>query len=187
MNRIHFVQITWRLKSKTNQMNLYVSNLSYSMTDNELREAFERYGLVSHARIILDRETGRSRGFAFVEMPNDEEARAGINGLNNVDLAGRPLKVVEARPREERPYTPRPAGGGGPGGGAGGAGGGYKSGGGGGGGGYKGGGGGGGGYKGGGGGGGYKGGGGGGFRDKDKGSWDRGKRDGFGGGGGEWE
>lgn len=168
-------------------MNLYVSNLSYNMTDNELRESFERYGLVSHARIILDRETGRSRGFAFVEMPNDEEARAAINGLNNVELAGRPLKVVEARPREERPFSPRPAGGG-----AGGGGGGYKGGGGGGGG-YSGGGGGGGGYKGGGGGGGYKGGGGGGykggggggFRDKDKGNWDRGKRDGF--GGGDWE
>jgi hypothetical protein len=162
-------------------MNLYVSNLSYNMTDNELREAFERYGLVSHARIILDRETGRSRGFAFVEMPNDEEARAAINGLNNVELGGRPLKVVEARPREERPFTPRPSGGGGPGGGAGGGG--YKSGGA-----ASGG---GGGYKGGGGGGGYKGGGGGGggggYRDKGKGNWDRNKRDGFGGGGGDWE
>ncbi|TLD70190.1 RNA-binding protein [Phragmitibacter flavus] len=164
-------------------MNLYVSNLSYNLTDTELREAFERYGLVSHARIILDRETGRSRGFAFVEMPNDDEARAAINGLNNIDLGERPLKVVEARPREERPYTPRPAGGGGPGGGGGG---GYKSGGGGGGGGYKGGGGGGGGgYKGGGGGGGYKGGGGGGRGDKQ--SWDRGKRDGGFEGGGDWD
>lgn len=164
-------------------MNLYVSNLSYNLTDNELRETFERYGLVSHARIILDRETGRSRGFAFVEMPNDDEARAAINGLNNVELSGRPLKVVEARPREERPFTPRPSGGGGGAGGGGykSEGGGYKGGGGGG---YKGGGGGGGGYKGGGG-GGYKGGGGGGYRDKDKGNWDRGKRDGF--GGGDWE
>ncbi len=162
-------------------MNLYVSNLSYNLTDNELREAFERYGLVSHARIILDRETGRSRGFAFVEMPNDDEARAAINGLNNIEVSGRPLKVVEARPREERPFTPRPGGGGG-----GGGGGGFKGPGG-------GGGGGGGGYKGGGGGGGYKGGGGGGgggggYRDKEKRTWDRGKRgNDFGGGGGEWE
>src|SRR6187200_232308 len=109
---------------KTNQMNLYVSNLSYNLTDNELREAFERFGAVTHARIILDRETGRSRGFAFVEMPNDDEARAAINGLNSTELSGRPLKVVEARPREERPYTPRP--GGAAGGGAGGGGGGYK-------------------------------------------------------------
>ena len=152
-------------------MNLYVSNLSYNLTDNELREAFERFGAVTHARIILDRETGRSRGFAFVEMPNDDEARAAINGLNSSELSGRPLKVVEARPREERPYTPRPGGG------AGGGGGGGYAGGGGGGGGYKGG---GGGYKGGG------GGGGGGYRDKgSKGAWDRGKRGGgFGEGGG---
>lgn len=157
-------------------MNLYVSNLSYNLTDNELREAFERFGAVTHARIILDRETGRSRGFAFVEMPNDDEARAAINGLNNTELSGRPLKVVEARPREERPYTPRPGGGGG-GGAGGGGGGGY-----------------GGGYKGGGGGGGYKGGGGGGgggFRDKGgRGGWDRGKRGGGGfgeGGGDDWQ
>jgi hypothetical protein len=161
-------------------MNLYVSNLSYNLTDNELREAFERFGAVTHARIILDRETGRSRGFAFVEMPNDDEARAAINGLNSTELSGRPLKVVEARPREERPYTPRPGGGAAGGGGGGG----YKGGG--------GGGGGGGGYGGGGGGGGYKGGGGGGgYRDKgSKGGWDRGKRGGGfgegGGGGDEW-
>lgn len=149
-------------------MNLYVSNLSYNLTDNELREAFERFGAVTHARIILDRETGRSRGFAFVEMPNDDEARAAINGLNNTELSGRPLKVVEARPREERPYTPRPGGGGGAAAGGGG-GGGYK-----------------GAAGGGGGGGGYKGGGGGGYRDKgSKPSWDRGKRGGgFGEGGG---
>ncbi|MEY4485368.1 MAG: hypothetical protein RL693_2820, partial [Verrucomicrobiota bacterium] len=129
-------------QKKIIQMNLYVSNLSYDMTDVELREAFERFGLVSHARIILDRDTGRSRGFAFVEMANDDEARAAINGLNNVEQGGRPLKVVEARPREERPFTPRPGGGGGGGGGyggGGGGGGGYKGGGGGGGGGggYK--------------------------------------------------
>lgn len=139
-------------------MNLYVSNLAYSLTDTELREAFERYGFVSHARIILDRETGRSRGFAFVEMPNDDEARAAINGLNNIELSQRPLKVVEARPREERPYTPRQGGGGG--------GGNFRNDG--------------GGYKGGGGGGGYnKGGKGKGGRDRgDRHSWDRGKRDG---------
>lgn len=135
-------------------MNLYVSNLNYNLTDAELRESFERFGAVTHARIILDRESGRSRGFAFVEMANDEEARAAINGLNNVDVGGRPLKVVEARPKEERPFTPRQGGGGG--------GGGFRSSGGGGGGGYKGG-----------------GGGGGGFRDKGKG-WDRGGKRGGG-------
>ena len=101
-------------------MNLYVSNLSYQLTDAELKEAFEAHGLVSNARIILDRETGRSRGFAFVEMPNEEEAKAAIEAMNNADLSGRPLKVVEARPREDRPYQGKPqfkSGGGGAGGG----------------------------------------------------------------------
>ena len=101
-------------------MNLYVSNLSYQLTDAELKEAFEAHGLVSNARIILDRETGRSRGFAFVEMPNEAEAKAAIEAMNNADLTGRPLKVVEARPREDRPYQGKPqfkSGGGGGGGG----------------------------------------------------------------------
>lgn len=101
-------------------MNLYVSNLSYQLTDAELKEAFEAHGLVSNARIILDRETGRSRGFAFVEMPNEQEAKAAIEAMNNADLTGRPLKVVEARPREDRPYQGKPqfkSGGGGGGGG----------------------------------------------------------------------
>ena len=121
-------------------MNLYVSNLSYQLTDAELKEAFEAHGLVSNARIILDRESGRSRGFAFVEMPNEEEAKAAIEALNNGEVKGRPIKVVEARPREDRPYQGKPGGGGGGGGGfktGGGGGGGYKGGGGGGGGGYK--------------------------------------------------
>ena len=138
-------------------MNLYVSNLAYSISDPELRAAFENYGAVSSARVITDRESGRSRGFGFVEMPNDAEASAAINGLNSQDLGGRPIKVVEARPKEERP-------GGGGGGGrsfGGGGGGGYRDGGG------------GGGYRdgGGGGGGGRRDGGGGGGR-----GWDRGDR-----------
>jgi RNA recognition motif-containing protein len=154
-------------------MNLYVSNLSYQLTDAELKEAFEAHGLVSNARIILDRESGRSRGFAFVEMPNEEEAKAAINALNNGDIKGRPIKVVEARPREDRPYQGKPGGGG------------FKAGGGGGGG-FKGAGGGGGGYAGGGGGGGGYGAGGGGRGEKRP--WDRKKRDGFGedDGGGGW-
>ena len=84
-------------------MNLYVSNLAYSINDPELRSAFETYGVVSSARVITDRESGRSRGFGFVEMPNDAEATAAIRGLNSQDLGGRPIKVVEARPKEERP------------------------------------------------------------------------------------
>ncbi len=90
-------------------MNLYVSNLAYTLTDEELQSEFAAYGTVAHARVVKDRETGRSRGFGFVDMPNDNEARAAMEGLNNAAVGGRPLKVVEARPKEERP--PRPAGG----------------------------------------------------------------------------
>ena len=83
-------------------MNIYVGNLSYSLEDHELREAFEQYGEVSSSTILTDRDTGRSRGFGFVEMPNDEEAKAAIAGLDGYELAGRNLRVNEARPREER-------------------------------------------------------------------------------------
>ena len=100
-------------------MNLYVSNLSYQMTDAELQSAFEAYGTVSSARVITDRESGRSRGFGFVEMPVETEALSAINGVNNQALDGRPVKVVEARPKEERPPR-RDFGGGGGGGGGGG-------------------------------------------------------------------
>ena len=100
-------------------MNLYVSNLSYQMTDAELQSAFEAYGTVSSARVITDRESGRSRGFGFVEMPVETEALSAINALNNQALDGRPIKVVEARPKEERPPR-RDFGGGGGGGGGGG-------------------------------------------------------------------
>ena len=98
-------------------MNLYVSNLAYSVGDPELRAAFEAFGAVSSARVIADRESGRSRGFGFVEMPDDAEANAAIRSLNSQDLGGRPIKVVEARPKEERPAGSfsggRPGGGGG--------------------------------------------------------------------------
>lgn len=91
-------------------MNLYVSNLAYSLTDDELRSEFAAYGTVGHARVVTDRETGRSRGFGFVDMPNDAEAQAAMQGLQGSNVGGRPIKVVEARPKEERP--PRPPGGG---------------------------------------------------------------------------
>jgi RNA recognition motif-containing protein len=84
-------------------MNLYVSNLTYVLTDDELRGAFEAYGTVSSARVVMDRETGRSRGFGFVEMPNEDEGAAALVGMNGADLGGRPVKVVIARPKEERP------------------------------------------------------------------------------------
>lgn len=90
-------------------MNIYVGNLSYSTRDEDLREAFEAFGDVAEARVISDRDTGRSRGFGFVEMSNDNEARAAIEKLNGADLQGRTISVNEARPREER--KPRSGGG----------------------------------------------------------------------------
>ncbi len=139
---------------------LYVGNLPFRSTEDELRDLFAQHGEVSSASIVMDRETGRSRGFAFIEMTDDNDADTAINALNGYSLGGRALVVNEARPREERPR----GGGGGYGGGGGGRGG------------YGGGGGGRGGYGGGGGGGrgdrgGYGGGGGGRGRD------DRGGRD----------
>ena len=84
-------------------MNIYVANISFRMTDGELRDLFEPFGEVSSAKIVQDKETGRSRGFGFVEMSNDSEGSQAINELNQRDVAGRPLVVNEARPREERP------------------------------------------------------------------------------------
>jgi RNA recognition motif-containing protein len=94
-------------------MNIYIGNLSYKASEEELRQAFEAYGQVSSVAIIKDAATGQSRGFAFVEMPNDAEGQAAINGMNGKDLNGRPLKVNEARPREERPRRSGGYGGGG--------------------------------------------------------------------------
>jgi len=80
-----------------------VGNVKYEMTGDQLQEMFSAYGEVSSARIISDRETGRSKGFGFVEMPNDSEALAAIEATNEKEIGGRTLKVNEARPREERP------------------------------------------------------------------------------------
>jgi hypothetical protein len=139
---------------------LYVGNLPYSFRDEDLQQAFAAHGSVSSAKVMMERDTGRSKGFGFVEMGSDAEAQAAINGMNGQQFGGRGLVVNEARPMEPRP--PRTGGGGfgggAGGGGYGGGGGGGRSGGGGGGG-YGGGG--GGGRSGGGGGGGYGGGGGG--------------------------
>ena len=135
---------------------LYVGNLPYTVRDEDLQQSFSQYGSVSSAKVMMERDTGRSKGFGFVEMGNDAEAQAAIAGMNGQSLGGRSITVNEARPMEARP--PRSGGGGYEGGSA-------PRGGGGGGGGYGGGGGGGGGYGGGGdrsGGGGYGGGGGGG-------------------------
>ena len=83
-------------------MNIYVGNLSYGLSESELRDAFENFGAVSSVKILSDRETGRSRGFGFVEMPNQAEAEAAVANLNGKDVGGRPLRVNEARPRERR-------------------------------------------------------------------------------------
>jgi RNA recognition motif-containing protein len=82
-------------------MNLYVGNLSYRLTEDELRQAFEEYGQVSSCTIIKDRATGESKGFGFLEMPNRDEAEQAMQSLNGRDLKGRKLNVNEARPRTE--------------------------------------------------------------------------------------
>ncbi len=83
-------------------MNIYVGNLSYSLSESELRDAFGAYGEVSSVKVLMDRETGRSRGFGFVEMPNQAEGEAAVAEINGKEVGGRPLRVNEARPREER-------------------------------------------------------------------------------------
>lgn len=98
--------------------NIFVGNLDFRATEEGVRALFERYGVVNSARIMTDRETGRSRGFAFVEMENDNEANNAINALNGYTLDGRPLNVNEARPKPERGFGGgggggRPSGGGG--------------------------------------------------------------------------
>jgi RNA recognition motif-containing protein len=81
---------------------LYVGGLPYSVTDSELQRMFEPHGTVRSAQVIMDRDTGRSKGFGFVEMPNDQEAQAAIAALNGQMVGGRSLTVNEARPREDR-------------------------------------------------------------------------------------
>ena len=84
-------------------MNIYVGNLSYQATDEDLRSAFSAFGQVTAARVISDRESGRSRGFGFVEMASAEEGRKAIDGMNNQPIAGRPVRVNEAKAREDGP------------------------------------------------------------------------------------
>ena len=157
---------------------LYVGNLPYSVRDEDLQQSFGQFGSVTSAKVMMERDTGRSKGFGFVEMGSDAEAQAAINGMNGQPLGGRSVVVNEARPMEARPPRSGGFGGGGGGGGYGGGGGGGRSGG-------------GGGYGGGGsggGGGGYGGGGGGGsdggFRSPYGGGGGGGRSGGGGGGGG---
>ena len=95
-------------------MDIYVGNLSYDTTDSRLNDAFAGYGEVTRATVIKDRDTGRSRGFGFVEIADADQARAAIEALNGTELDGRAITVNEARPRNES--RPRPSGGGGGGG-----------------------------------------------------------------------
>ena len=88
-------------------MNIYVGNLSFQLSENDLNSAFEEYGQVDSTKIITDRETGRSKGFGFIEMPNQEEAEKAIEVLNGKELDGRAVKVNESKPREDRPRRPR--------------------------------------------------------------------------------
>lgn len=88
-------------------MNIYVGNLPYTTTDADLSAAFGQYGEVASAAVIMDKMTGRSKGFGFVEMPAQAEAEAAIQALDGQDFNGRNLKVNEAKPREERPRRPR--------------------------------------------------------------------------------
>jgi hypothetical protein len=160
---------------------LYVGNLPYQVRDSDLEQAFGQFGQVTSAKVMMDRETGRSKGFGFVEMGSDAEAQAAVQGMNGQSMGGRSVVVNEARPMENRPPRSGGFGGGGGGGGYGGGGGGGRSGGGGG---YGGGGGGGGRREGG---GGYGGGGGGqdgGFRSPYGAGPRGGGRSGGGGGGG---
>ena len=83
-------------------VNIYVGNLSYSMSEEELRDAFGAFGDVSSVKILMDRETGRSRGFGFVEMPNQSDGEKAIAQLNGKEVGGRPLRINEARPREQQ-------------------------------------------------------------------------------------
>ena len=99
---------------------LYVGNLPYSFRDEDMQQAFSQFGNVSSAKVMMERDTGRSKGFGFVEMGSDAEAQAAIKGMNGQNMGGRDLVVNEARPMEAR--APRSGGGGGYGGGGGGGG-----------------------------------------------------------------
>jgi RNA recognition motif. (a.k.a. RRM, RBD, or RNP domain) len=101
---------------------LYVGNLPYSVRDSDLEQAFSQFGAVSSAKVMMERDTGRSKGFGFVEMGSDAEAQAAINGMNGQPLGGRSVVVNEARPMESRPRSGGYGGGGGGYGGGGGGG-----------------------------------------------------------------
>jgi len=89
-------------------VNIYVGNLAFTTTDHDLRQLFEPYGVVDEIRVITDRDTGRSKGFGFVEMPDSNTAKTAIAGLQGKELEGRTLTINEAKPREPRRESSRP-------------------------------------------------------------------------------
>jgi len=92
---------------------LYVGNLAFSVTDDELQQAFASFGNIMSARVVMDRMTGRSKGFGFVEIEDDAQADEAVNKMNGQTIGGRPVRVSEAKPQEDRPRGPRRDGGGG--------------------------------------------------------------------------
>jgi len=86
-------------------MNIFVAKLNYSTSEAELRRAFEQFGEVTSAKIVNDRDTGRSKGFGFVEMPNEEEGKSAIRGLNETELKGRTIVVKEAMPKDDNNFN----------------------------------------------------------------------------------
>ncbi len=110
-------------------MNIYVGNLGFDVSESVLREAFEQFGTVAEVRLIMDKYTGKTKGFGFIEMPEKEEAQKAIEEMNEKDFEGRIIKVSEAKPKTDRGGGGRGRGGGGYGGGRGGGGSGGRSGG----------------------------------------------------------
>ena len=100
--------IVCTISHKEPSVNIYVGNLAFTTTDHDLRQLFEPYGVVDEIRVIIDRDTGRSKGFGFVEMPDSTTAKTAIVGLQGTELAGRILTVNEAKPREPRREPGRP-------------------------------------------------------------------------------
>jgi len=96
------------ISHKEPSVNIYVGNLAFTTTDHDLRQLFEPYGVVDEIRVIIDRDTGRSKGFGFVEMPDSTTAKTAIQGLQGKELEGRTLTVNEAKPREPRRESSRP-------------------------------------------------------------------------------
>ncbi len=111
--RFYYILSVLLIQSVLRTMNIFVAKIKFSVDEQQLLELFEEYGEVSSAKIVTDRDTGRSKGFGFVEMPNDDEANAAIQALNEMDYEGMPLVVKEARPREDSGRRDNRGGGGG--------------------------------------------------------------------------